>query len=248
MHMTNRTPKPTTQEITDRLRSARDEARLQLHLLSLEARQRVQGIEANMDALENRLAHEGEALAGSLALHARELSQALSEVLREVDGSRELMTPAENLMTEAPSSCRPEDSLNRAAQIMWECDCGAVPVVDADNRLIGIVTDRDLAMAAYTRGQPLTAMDVASTMSKQVYSANLVEPLGAVLRLMREHQVRRVPITNGGRLVGMVTLADAARHIRNRAALSLPANLALARTVGDVSAPGTKEGAAQAAE
>jgi len=62
---------------------------------------------------------------------------------------------ASDVMTKTVRSCSAGDSLQRAAQLMWEGDCGSVPVVDSDNRVVGILTDRDIAMAAYTQGRPL---------------------------------------------------------------------------------------------
>jgi CBS domain-containing protein len=60
----------------------------------------------------------------------------------------------EQVMNRSVKSCRPGDSLNQAAQLMWENRCGAVPVVDAEFKPVGFLTDRDICMAAYTRGKP----------------------------------------------------------------------------------------------
>jgi len=76
---------------------------------------------------------------------------------------------ASDLMTTGVKTCRVDDSVERAAQIMWEHDCGAVPVVDADERLVGIVTDRDVCMAAYTRGDSLQAIAVSGVMAHKLH-------------------------------------------------------------------------------
>ena len=57
-----------------------------------------------------------------------------------------------DLMTKDVKACSQHDSLNRAAQLMWENDCGSVPVVDSDSKVVGMLTDRDICMAAYTKG------------------------------------------------------------------------------------------------
>jgi len=77
---------------------------------------------------------------------------------------------AEKIMTREVASCRPDDTLNDAARIMWERDCGFVPVTaeDSGGRVVGIVTDRDLCMAAYTRGQRLADIRVGEVMSTGV--------------------------------------------------------------------------------
>jgi CBS-domain-containing membrane protein len=70
----------------------------------------------------------------------------------------------EQLMTRDVESCHPDDSLDRAAQLMWDNDCGCVPVVDEKQRVHGIITDRDICMSAYTSGQSLKSLrpDVVS--------------------------------------------------------------------------------------
>ena len=65
-----------------------------------------------------------------------------------------------DLMTREVQCCAVGDSLNEAARIMWESDCGVVPVVDSEHRVVGVVTDRDISMAAYTRGRTLQDVSI----------------------------------------------------------------------------------------
>jgi len=117
------------------------------------------------------------------------------------------------LMTREVRTCRAEDSVNEAARIMWESDCGSVPVVDTGSRLVGMVTDRDVCMAAYTQGQRLDAIPVASAMSTQVYTCRPSDGLAHVAGIMRDEQVRRLPVVDAdGRLVGILSLNDLARR------------------------------------
>jgi CBS domain-containing protein len=175
-----------------------------------------------------------------MSRQAKEIGQAIAELLRDADGSFELATPASAVMQKDPATCQPGDSLNRAAQIMWEHDCGAVPVVEHDGRLVGMLTDRDLCMASYTRGQPLWSMSVISTMSNNPLSAAPGESIAVLARMMGDKRVRRIPIVENERLVGIVSLADIARHIRHNAWYSLPACLALAHTLCDISEESAK--------
>ncbi|MCA3012920.1 MAG: CBS domain-containing protein [Myxococcaceae bacterium] len=109
-------------------------------------------------------------------------------------------------------TCGVDDSANRAAQLMWEEDIGAVVVLDASKRIAGIVTDRDLCMAAYTRGATLSQILVREVMSKAVAVIGAGERLAAAEALMRSKQVRRLPVVDaGGLLVGVVSLNDIAR-------------------------------------
>jgi CBS domain-containing protein len=116
------------------------------------------------------------------------------------------------IMTTRVNTCRPEDTLNVAARMMWEDDIGAVPVVDGDRGVLGMLTDRDLCMAAYTRGLPLTAISASDVMSKKIYSCKPSVTLAQAEQLMREHQVRRLPVVDDdNQLVGILTLNDLAR-------------------------------------
>lgn len=119
----------------------------------------------------------------------------------------------QKLMSAPAIQCQSTDTLNSAAQLLWEHDCGALPVTDSDGKLVGIVTDRDICMAAYTTGRALAEIPVVSTMAKQVYSCQAGEPVVVAERLMRDHQIRRIPVVDSeNRPIGMLSLNDVARH------------------------------------
>jgi CBS-domain-containing membrane protein len=115
-------------------------------------------------------------------------------------------------MTEHVRVCSRDDYLNHAAQIMWDVDCGAVPVVDADQRLCGIITDRDICMAGYTKGIPLWSIRVGDVMTHSVHSCKAAESVMQAVSSMSQHQIRRLPVTDAqGHPIGMVALADLVR-------------------------------------
>jgi CBS domain-containing protein len=117
----------------------------------------------------------------------------------------------ERMMRHTLRTCSPHDSLNDAAQIMWEEACGAVPVVDEQSRPVGLLTDRDICMAAYTQGAPLRALRVESAMARRIVSCNAEDDIAAAARLMRENGVRRLPVVDAaGKLVGLLSLDDLA--------------------------------------
>ena len=123
----------------------------------------------------------------------------------------------EQLMTHAPDTCAPDDSLAKAARIMWERDCGCVPVCastdDGRRRLVGMITDRDVCMAAYLQGRPLGDIRVASVMARDVASCGPGETIAVALGVMRTKQLHRLPIVDVHEdLVGMLSLADVARE------------------------------------
>ncbi len=116
------------------------------------------------------------------------------------------------LMTKNVASCKPEDDLSVAAKLMWDTDCGGVPVVGVDGKVKGMITDRDICMACFTRNQAPAAVLVRDAMSKNLYSCRPDSALAEAEKIMRINQVRRVPVVDAqGKLAGVLSLADIAR-------------------------------------
>lgn len=116
------------------------------------------------------------------------------------------------LMTREVACCSPSTPLNEAAHIMWERDCGSLPVVE-DGRAIAMITDRDICMAAYHRGLRLSDMRVQDAMSHQVFACEPDEDISRAEARMRERQVRRLPVVeDDGHLVGILSLASIVRE------------------------------------
>ena len=117
------------------------------------------------------------------------------------------------LMTRGVQSCSIHDNLQRAAQIMWDSDCGCVPVVDDDARVVGMLTDRDICMAGYTQGKPYAAIPVSTAMANPVFGVSEDDLIDTAEALMRDKQIRRFPVLNGdGKLRGILSLNDIARR------------------------------------
>ena len=120
---------------------------------------------------------------------------------------------ARDLMSWPVTICRPWSTVNDAAHLMWTRDLGCVPVVDDSGALVGIVTDRDVCMAAYTRGAALPAILVEVAMSRVIVSCGPDDDVEVLLERMAQHKVRRVPVVDeGGGLVGIVSLCDLVRR------------------------------------
>ena len=129
----------------------------------------------------------------------------------------------EQLMSTPAVTCSTSDSLSRAAQLLWDHDFGSLPVVDGNGRLVGMLTDRDICMAAYLRGQPLGDIAVEQAMARQVYTCAPGDPIGVAEKVMSQFQVRRVPVTDGsGRPVGLLSLTDLARGAEQDSGRRLP--------------------------
>ena len=118
---------------------------------------------------------------------------------------------ARDIMTKDPQVCRREDTARRAAEIMRDKDCGVIPVVDEARRVIGIVTDRDIAVRVVAAGKnPETRLNEVMTPGAKCCSAD--DDLRDVEHKMAELQVRRIPICDaGGRVLGIISQADIAR-------------------------------------
>jgi CBS domain-containing protein len=118
----------------------------------------------------------------------------------------------QTIMTREVKTCRPNDTLDTPTRIMWENDCGCVPVIGDDKRVLGMITDRDICMAAWTQGGHLSEMRVSGAFSKQPHTCNVHATLASAEQIMREYQVRRLPVVDDmGRLVGLLSLNDMAR-------------------------------------
>jgi CBS domain-containing protein len=121
---------------------------------------------------------------------------------------------AREIMTDHPACCLPDDTLQHAAQLMEKNDCGCLPVVEdtESNRLIGVVTDRDLALRGMARGKDLQT-PVREVMSDSPSCCSPEDEIQEVERIMAERQVRRVPVINdAGCCVGMIAQADLIRE------------------------------------
>ena len=116
------------------------------------------------------------------------------------------------LMTENPKTVSSDATVVEAARVMREDDVGLVPVVDGD-RLVGTVTDRDIAIRIVAEERDPNSTTVRETASTDLVTIDPEQDLGEALRLMAQHQVRRLPVVEeDGRLVGIVAQADVARH------------------------------------
>ncbi|MCL6584271.1 MAG: CBS domain-containing protein [bacterium] len=123
---------------------------------------------------------------------------------------------ARDIMTANPSSCHPKDRLCSAINIMREHNVGVVPVTDgADGRhLVGIITDRDVALSLGAEEKACSQLNVESCMSRQVFFCYPDDDLKKVEQIMKEHKVRRVPVVDQeGTLQGIIATADIAREV-----------------------------------
>lgn len=117
------------------------------------------------------------------------------------------------IMTAEVGSCGLETNLAAVAKVMWEKDCGAVPVLDSEGKAIGIITDRDICMALTTRNNLASEVTVGDVISGPVKSCAPGDDVSDALGTMQSEQLRRLPVVdNDGRLVGILSLNDVILH------------------------------------
>ena len=120
-----------------------------------------------------------------------------------------------NLMTANPSCCTKETSLKDVAQMMVECDCGAIPVIERDDlrKVVGVVTDRDIVCRTVAKGENPGKLTAAAVMTSPAVIVRDGDEVDEVIRVMETHRIRRVPVVDrNGDICGIVSLADIARH------------------------------------
>jgi CBS domain-containing protein len=155
-----------------------------------------------------------------------------------------------DLMTKDVACVRDTDPLSTAAQLMWDCDCGAVPVIDSSEQVVGMITDRDICMATWSRNCPPSDIPVSAAMSRELFHCSPDSSVSAAENLMRSRQVRRIPVLDPNRrLAGILSLADIARRADSvglRAAPSELQPMEIATTLANIcqpprnGSPGTK--------
>lgn len=160
----------------------------------------------------------------------------------------------EKIMTVEVKFCTENDNLNRAAQLMWENDCGCIPVIAANGeaKLIGLLTDRDICMGAYTQGKPLAEIPVTTAMARKIISCRPGDDVRQAEALMKHNQVRRLPVTDEkGVLVGIVSINDLALEAEREATAKVRApelpESEVAETLATICEHRGREIAAQAA-
>jgi CBS domain-containing protein len=116
-----------------------------------------------------------------------------------------------DVMTANVRTCFMSDNLAAAVQLMWEQDCGCVPVLNEHARVVGMVTDRDVCITVFFQGVSLSEIKISTVMSKQLFVCSSDDDLAAAGKIMCEKKVRRLPVLDSqARLVGLLSLSDIA--------------------------------------
>jgi CBS domain-containing protein len=126
-----------------------------------------------------------------------------------------MATLARDVMTSNPACCTSTMTLDQVAKLMVQNNCGEIPVLDATDRPIGVVTDRDIVCRIVAEGKNPVGHVVQEAMTQPVVTVRTDAPLDEVMGTMEQHQIRRVPVVDeGGCCVGIIAQADVARRGR----------------------------------
>jgi len=143
-----------------------------------------------------------------------------------------------DLMSQPVQTCRGDQPLQAAAQIMWEHDCGIVPVVDDDGKVIGVITDRDICMAALFQHHRLSEIAISKAMAQDVATCRPGDQVIDAEHLMSLRQVHRLPVVDdAGAPVGLLSLSDIARRVRQSSGSKHNGAADLAETMAAICEP-----------
>jgi CBS domain-containing protein len=155
-----------------------------------------------------------------------------------------------DVMAKTPAFCSPETSLGAAVEIMWNRNCGILPVVDAQKQVVGVITDRDIAIALGTRNQLPAEITVADAATRQVETCKPLDDIHTALDSMAQRKVRRLVVVNEqNQLEGVLSMDDVVLNSGSRTGLKpeISADEVL-RTLRTLYSPQLTGRAARAAE
>ena len=127
------------------------------------------------------------------------------------------------LMCAQVKSCSPDTDLATAAKIMWDGDCGIVPVVNEERHVVGVITDRDICIAAATRSMLPASIRVQDVMSREVFTCAANDNVRDALGTLKNRRVRRLPVVDEhDRLVGIISMSDLVMRAESRRGAEVP--------------------------
>jgi CBS domain-containing protein len=215
MSRPSRRPQSSPDTEASEFEALRDELRSRLHLASKEAQRQWEVIEQHLVELERNLEEQR----GSVRVTASDVAVSVARMFRDfmvrhAPDTGRAQAPVHDAMRTRVHVCSPDDTLARAAQLMWEKDLGCLPVCGPGRKVVAMLTDRDISMAAFVQWKHLAETTVESAMSRGIHTCSPDDEISRAEDIMRQHQVRRLPVVDAeGALVGLLSLGDIARYV-----------------------------------
>jgi len=114
-----------------------------------------------------------------------------------------------DIMTSDVQSCRPDTNLAAVAKLMWDTDCGVLPVLNDQGEVFGMITDRDICMACATKNRAPSEITVGETVSGKTFGCKMSDEVHTAMEIMKREQVRRLPVVDEeGSLQGIISMND----------------------------------------
>jgi CBS domain-containing protein len=123
-----------------------------------------------------------------------------------------MATLARDIMTPNPACCSPSTTLDQVAKMMLQNDCGEIPIIDTNDCVVGVITDRDIVCRVVAEGKNPAGYTVEMCMTSPVVTVEADASFDEIVATMERHQIRRVPVvSDGGVCAGIIAQADVAR-------------------------------------
>ena len=141
----------------------------------------------------------------------------------------------QNIMTTNVASCSPDTNLAAAAGLLWDYDCGSLPVVDSERKVVGVITDRDLCMAAATKNRLASEITVREVMTGAVHNCHPNNDVKSAIKTMQSEKALRLPVVDDdGRLQGVISMNDIMIHTESgKSGLSCEEVLSARNVIGE---------------
>lgn len=131
----------------------------------------------------------------------------------------------QDIMVNDIATCAPDADLESVAMMMWNNDCGIVPITDKDGKPLGIITDRDISIAAAMKHRQLSEISASDVKDGQIVSCQPDQDVKNALKMMRDTRIRRLPVVDRqGSLVGMLSMGDIVANIPTNSDATTPDN------------------------
>ncbi len=153
----------------------------------------------------------------------------------------------QDIMTSNAKTCGLDTNLAAAAMTMWDHDCGTVPVVDIEGKVLGMITDRDICMAAATKHRDVALISVGEVISGKAFTCAPEDDVRAALKMMQDEKVRRLPVVDtDGALRGILSVNDIVIHAGETPEITYEDAVITLKAIGESQTPKLSETQPQA--